>query len=257
MNVAESYIPLMNVAVMLERVMLPKTVAGVPFGRRITTVWEVEDFNKYVPVFEWSPTEDLYYNYTKRSVMLHRFAYRTGRSFGDMLEEIQKRRALLRWMQGNNIRNVKEVFKYVTEYYVDSKGLFRRLNIEVEPVREVPTVEGAGTASVATEMPKVGEMNAPAAPSMPTAPPLRFLESGSFKILKSLSDANDPVDQTTLLQSTGLDASEFEKILGILTKIGHATVQQKSDKGGFKTLVTITPQGRKAYTQLSKKSSEF
>ncbi len=197
MNVAESYIPLMNVAVMLERVMLPKTVAGVPFGRRITTVWEVEDFNKYVPVFEWSPTEDLYYNYTKRSVMLHRFAYRTGRSFGDMLEEIQKRRALLRWMQGNNVRNVKEVFKYVTEYYVDAKGLFRRLNIEVEPIKEVPDGGGRRDRRRRSGMPKMGEMNAPAAAAMPVAPPLRFLESGSFKILKSLSDANDPVDQTT------------------------------------------------------------
>jgi flagellar protein FlaI len=257
MNVAESYIPLMNVAVMLERVMLPKTVAGIPFGRRITTVWEVEDFNKYVPVFEWSPTEDLYYNYTKRSVMLHRFAYRTGRSFGDMLEEIQKRRALLRWLQGNNVRNVKEVFKYITEYYVDQKGLFRRLNIEVEAAKEIPTVEGAGAAAVEAGTPKMGDLNAPAAPAVPVAPPLKFLESGSFKILKSLSEANDPMEQVTLQQSTGLDANEFEKILGILTKIGHATTQQKSDKGGFKTMVTITPQGRKAYAQLSKKSSEL
>jgi flagellar protein FlaI len=256
MNVAESYIPLMNVAIMLERVMLPKTVAGVPFGRRITTVWEVEDFNKYVPVFEWSPTEDLYYNYTKRSVMLHRFAYRTGKSFQDMLEEIQKRRALLRWLQGNNIRNVKEVFKYVTEYYVDSKGLFRRLNIEVEPVKEVPTVEGGGTAAVEAGVPSAEGVK-PIAPPVPVAPPLKFLESGSFKILKSLNDVTEPVDQNALQQSTGLDANEFEKILGILTKIGHATVQQKSDKGGIKTLVMITPQGKKAYAQLSKKSSEF
>jgi flagellar protein FlaI len=255
MNVAESYIPLMNVAIMLERVMLPKTVAGVPFGRRITTVWEVEDFNKYVPVFEWSPTEDLYYNYTKRSVMLHRFAYRTGRSFGDMLEEIQKRRALLRWLQSNNIRNVKEVYKYVTEYYVDGKGLFRRLNIEVEPVSEVPTVEGAGTAAIEPGIPKVGER--PPVPMAAVAPTLKFLESGSFKILKALSEADQPVDQNMLLQSSGMDQSEFEKILGILTKIGHATVQQKSDKGGFKTLVEITPQGKKAYAQLSKKSSEL
>ncbi len=66
-----------------------------------------------------------------------------------------------------------------------------------------------------------------------------------------------PSTRPLLLQSTGLDANEFEKILGILTKIGHATVQQKSEKGGFKTMVTITPQGRKAYSQLSKKSSEF
>jgi flagellar protein FlaI len=257
MNVAESYIPLMNVAVMLERVMLPKSVAGVPFGRRITTVWEVEDFNKYVPVFEWSPTEDLYYNYTKRSVMLHRFAYRTGRSFGDMLEEIQKRKALLKWMQGNNIRNVKEVFKYITEYYVDAKSLFRRLGIEVEAVKEVPTVEGGGTTVVDAGVPRTGEAKSLAAPTVPVAPPLKFLESGSFKILKSLSEANDPVEQSVLLSSTGLDASEFEKILGILTKIGHATVEQKGEKGGFKSLVTITPQGRKAYSQLSKKSSEF
>ena len=255
MNVAESYIPLMHVAIMLERVMLPRTVAGVPFGRRITTVWEVEDFNKYVPVFEWSPTEDLYYNYTKRSVMLHRFAYRTGRSFGDMLDEIQKRRALLRWLQANNVRNVKEVFKYITEYYVDPKGLFRRLNIEIEPVREAQAA-GPGGQVVEVSEPKIVEPKGSTA-TVPTAPPLKFLESGSFKILKSLSDATDPMDQEALVQSSGMDASEFEKILGILTKIGHVTVQQKSDKGGFKSMVQITPQGKKAYAQLSKKSSEL
>jgi len=253
MNVAESYIPLMNVAVMLERVMLPRTVAGVPFGRRITTVWEVEDFNKYVPVFEWSPTEDLYYNYTKRSVMLHRFAYRTGRSFGDMLDEIQKRRALLRWLQANNIRNVKEVFKYITEYYVDPKGLFRRLNIEAEPVKEAP-----GAAAPTTEGGPAVEVPQTRVPTpVPVAPPLKFLESGSYKILRQLADTTEPMERDALMQGSGMDPSEFEKILNILTKIGHATVQQRSDKGGFKTFVQITPQGKKAFVQLSKKSPEM
>jgi flagellar protein FlaI len=249
MNVAESYIPLMNCALMLERVVLPKTTAGVPFGRRVTNVWEIEDYNKSVSVFEWSPTEDITYDYTRRSIMLHRFAYRTGRSFTDMLDEIQKRKALLRYMQAHNVRAVKEVYKYITEYYVDREGLFRRLNITVEPIAATERTEGPAELQHFAKDTSKGS-----AGSSFSSEPLKLLQAGSFKILKILSEA--AVDQKTLLEATGLDLEEFDRLLSMLTKIGHITIEEKVEDGDESASIRITEDGNRAFTLLAKRMSE-
>ncbi|MEM3803722.1 MAG: ATPase, T2SS/T4P/T4SS family [Conexivisphaerales archaeon] len=261
MNVAESYIPLMNVALMLERVVLPKTVAGVPFGRRVTNVWEIEDFAKYVSVFEWSPTEDIFYDYTRRSVMLHRFAYRTGRSFTDMLEEIERRKALLKYLQLNNIRQVKEVYKYITEYYVDREALFRRLGIKVETAAPPPTAEAPAEIQpqqMAEEpqqplppqpAPEISKMTA-----LPTEP-IKMLQSGSFQILSALFEAKGPVEEEVLMKSVGLEKAEFDSLLSMLIKVGHAVEEKKGEGVEQKSYVSITPDGTRAYSLISKNVS--
>lgn len=261
MNVAESYIPLMNVALMLERVVLPKTVAGVPFGRRVTNVWEIEDFAKYVSVFEWSPTEDIFYDYTRRSVMLHRFAYRTGRNFTDMLEEIERRRALLKHLQMNNIRQVKEVYKYITEYYVDREALFRRLGIKVESVTEKsapppaepvvslspPLQPEAETETVQiSPAAKISEL-----PSLPTEP-IRMLQSGSYQILSTLFEAKGPVEEEVLMKTVNMEKREFDSLLSMLLKVGHASKETRGEGAEAKAFITITPDGTRAYSLISR-----
>jgi flagellar protein FlaI len=252
MNVAESYIPLMNVAIMLERVVLPKTVAGVPFGRRATNIWEIEDFSKYVSVFEWSPTEDIFYDYTRRSVMLHRFAYRTGRSFTEMLEEIERRRALLKYLQVNNIRQVKEVYRYITEYYVDREAQFKRLGIKVEELAKAESVE-APVARVQEEAVQPSEQ--PKLTALPTEP-IKVLQSGSYQILGTLFEARGPVDEETLMQTAGLGKVEFDSLLAMLVKVGHAAIEVRSDGVNSKRFVMITPDGTRAYSLISKNVSE-
>lgn len=252
MNVAESYIPLMNVAIMLERVVLPKTVAGVPFGRRTTNVWEIEDFSKYVSVFEWSPTEDIFYDYTRRSVMLHRFAYRTGRSFTDMLEEIERRRALLKYLQVNNIRQVREVYKYITEYYVDREAQFKRLGIKVE---ELSQAEKPEAPVVRVQEDVVQPAEPPRLTALPTEP-IKVLQSGSYQILGTLFEARGPVDEETLMQSVGLGKVEFDSLLAMLLKVGHAAIEEKGDGVNSKKYIMITPDGTRAYSLISKNVAE-
>jgi flagellar protein FlaI len=248
MNVAESYIPLMNVAMMLERVVLPKTVAGVPFGRRTTNVWEIEDFSKYVSVFEWSPTEDIFYDYTRRSVMLHRFAYRTGRSFTDMLEEIERRRALLKYLQVNNIRQVKEVYKYITEYYVDREAQFRRLGIKVEVTAPQGQPEEP-VAPIQSSVQQVAEM--PNFAALPTEP-IKLLQSGSFQILGALFQSKGPLEEETLMKDVGLGKVEFDSLLSMLVKVGHAKVEKVGEGADQKSYVAITADGTRAYSLISK-----
>jgi len=257
MNVAESYIPLMNVALMLERVVLPKTVAGVPFGRRVTNVWEIEDFAKYVSVFEWSPTEDIFYDYTRRSVMLHRFAYRTGRSFTDMLDEIERRKMLLKYLQANNIRQVKEVYKYITEYYVDRDALFRRLGIKVETIAQQPPAE-VHTEVSAQQAAEEAQPPLPPQPipeiaktSLPTDP-IKMLQSGSFQILSALFEAKGPVEEEVLMKSVGLERAEFESLLSMLVKVGHAVQEKRGEGQDQKSYVSITADGTRAYSLISK-----
>ncbi|MDW8045591.1 MAG: type II/IV secretion system ATPase subunit [Nitrososphaerota archaeon] len=223
MNVAISYIPLMNIAIVVERVVLPKSMSPIPFGRRATVVMEIEDYNRFIPIFEWSPTEDLFYSHVKDSIMMQRFAYKTGRTFEDMLNEINRRRRLLRYLRENNIRNNKEVFKYIAEYYTDANRLLDRLGIKLEV-----------TPSIAV-----------------TANASRFIEESAFKVLNALNILSGASDKKSLLRATGMDEQELDKILSIFVNYGHVTISE--EEGG---IIRMTEKGKKTYSLISERMSK-
>lgn len=131
MNVSENYIPLMNVAVQIERVMLSQEKSKTPFGRRVTHVWEIRDFDDYIPIFEWSPAEDTFYGELNNSILLPRLAAKLGVSVDKIFEEIRIRAKLMRWLLDNNIRHFKEVFKYINEYYSNRDKILELIGEEV------------------------------------------------------------------------------------------------------------------------------
>ena len=92
------------------------------FVRRVTEVVEIVGFPKgeKMPIinqiFKWDPFRDVF-EIGEKSVVLKRISQTTGLSEKEVIEEFQRRVAILRWMKEKNIINYKDVFTIFSAYY--------------------------------------------------------------------------------------------------------------------------------------------
>jgi len=126
MNIAESYIPLMNVACLIERVVLPKK-AGVPFGRRVRHVWELDPEGNRITIAHWDPMEDVHEVDFSRSVHLPNVCRKIGMPPDWYVRELQVRESVIRWMMDNNVTHFRDVARVVTEFHVKRAEVLSRL----------------------------------------------------------------------------------------------------------------------------------
>jgi flagellar protein FlaI len=118
MDVAEAYVPLLNVAPLVERVKLPVTEkGGVTFGRRIKTLTEIDDYENYKTISQWNPTDDTFTINLSESVILRRIASRYGVPLESILNELNSRAAFLRTLKVKGIRKNVDLSKQITNYY--------------------------------------------------------------------------------------------------------------------------------------------
>jgi len=124
MNVAPTYIPVLNVACLIERVPLPNGTGKMPFGRRVTNVWEVmrdnSSFRKARVVSRWDPINDVFISDFTRSTHIYDAAARMGRPNDYLIRELERRKVALAWMIEKDIRNYREVARVITEYHTRS-----------------------------------------------------------------------------------------------------------------------------------------
>ena len=121
MNVAEAYVPLMNVGIYISRVELPRRKMGLTFGRRIRNVWEIVDYGKYNLVSEWSPTEDKFHTNLDESFLLEEIALKKGLTKKDVLAEIRLRKRFLRQLVRSGKRSQEEVTEEIMKYCNQAK----------------------------------------------------------------------------------------------------------------------------------------
>jgi len=121
MNVSKVYIPLMNNALHIQRVELPKAKDGLNFGRRVRTIWEIEDFDQYREVAVWNPRSDTFETWFENSFLLDKIATTKGVPRQDLLIEIEKRREFLADLVEKNIRDQGEVAERILAYYTAQK----------------------------------------------------------------------------------------------------------------------------------------
>ena len=92
------------------------------FVRRISEIVEMVEFPKEArkpitnTVFKWNPLRDAFES-AKKSVILKRIADVSGLSRQELLDELERRMAILMWMQRKNITNYRDVYSVVTMYY--------------------------------------------------------------------------------------------------------------------------------------------
>ncbi len=130
MDIAPAYIPLMNVVGVIRRVHLQKA-GEMKAYRRVTSVEEITDYEKYKRVFEWDPARDVFDSSLSKSQLVSDMSKRLGVSQEGLIEEIERRKNVLTWMRRRNIRSYQDVAQIITEYYSRPKEFYER---KVEPV---------------------------------------------------------------------------------------------------------------------------
>jgi flagellar protein FlaI len=135
MDISPSYIPLMNIVMSVQRVHMVKNGEKKAF-RRVLSVNEIIDFEKYVNPFKWDPIKDLQTIDLDCSFLLTNFSERLGVTREQLITEMNRRSDVLRWMRKGNIRSYKEVALIIAEYYARPKEFYQKITSgeEVKPV---------------------------------------------------------------------------------------------------------------------------
>ena len=135
MEISPAYIPLMNIVMSVQRVHLIKNGEKKAY-RRVLSVNEIADFEKYQNPFKWDPLKDEQIISLDNSVQFSSISARLGVTTQDLLSEMNKRRDVLHWMREKNIRSYRDVAAIIAEYYARPKQFYEKLlaGEEVKPV---------------------------------------------------------------------------------------------------------------------------
>jgi len=126
MDIATSYIPLMNIVLSVQRVHIDKQ-GEKRVNRRVMAVDEIADYEKYRNTFKWNPVKDEHSAYLENSIMLSNIAERVGYSKKELVKEIENRVNVLHWMLQQKIRSYKDVAAIIAEYYARPKEFYERV----------------------------------------------------------------------------------------------------------------------------------
>jgi flagellar protein FlaI len=123
----------MNIVMSVQRVHLVKDGEKRAF-RRVLSVNEIIEYEKYVNPFRWDPAKDEQTIDLKCSFQLTNIAERLGITRTKLIAEMDRRAAVLRWMRKSNIRSYKEVAAIIAEYYARPKEFYPKISSDVEVV---------------------------------------------------------------------------------------------------------------------------
>ncbi len=133
MDISPAYIPLMNIVMSVQRVHMVKNGEKRAF-RRILSVNEIVEFDKYTNPFKWDPIKDVQTIDLDSSFLLTNIAERLGLTREQLLAEMKNRSNVLQWMRTKNIRSYKEVAAIIAEYYARPKEILEKIAVTQEAV---------------------------------------------------------------------------------------------------------------------------
>ncbi len=135
MDISPAYIPLMNIVMSVQRVHLIKNGEKKAY-RRVLSVNEIIDHEKFVNPFKWDPIKDEQTIDLDCSFLLTNISERLGKTRQELIEELKRRSDVLRWMREQKIRSYKEVATIIAEYYARPKEFYNKIltSEEVKPV---------------------------------------------------------------------------------------------------------------------------
>jgi flagellar protein FlaI len=135
MDISPAYISLMNIVMSVQRVHLVKNGEKKAY-RRVLSVNEIIDSEKFVESFKWDPIKDQQIIDLEGSFLLTNFSARLGITREQLVEEMKRRAEVLRWMRKGNIRSYKEVALIIAEYYARPKEFYRKI-VETEEAKPI------------------------------------------------------------------------------------------------------------------------
>ncbi len=117
MEIPKGYIPLVNFAIAIKRVRIPIEPDVYRVERRVTEVWEIQDYDQYILVSRWDPAMKSHNLMLEDSILLPRIAEMTGTSLDVVFEDIERREKIIRWMTYKRLTSYQDVGRVITEYY--------------------------------------------------------------------------------------------------------------------------------------------
>lgn len=135
MDISPAYIPLMNIVMSVQRVHLVKNGEKKAY-RRVLSVNEIIDSEKFVNPFKWDPIKDQQAIDLESSFLLSNFSERLGITREQLIVEMNRRTDVLRWMRKGNIRSYKEVASIIAEYYARPKEFYGKI-MDIEEIKPV------------------------------------------------------------------------------------------------------------------------
>ncbi|MEA2090058.1 MAG: type II/IV secretion system ATPase subunit [Thermoproteota archaeon] len=140
MSIASAYIPLMKIIASIQRVKLQQRKETKSY-RRIISVDEIADYEKYDKIFRWNPVKDAHVASLKNSHLLSFMSERTGLNRKQLINEVKQRENVLHWMREQNIRSYKQVAAIIAEYYSRPKEVYERISAgEIEAIAAIKHV---------------------------------------------------------------------------------------------------------------------
>ncbi|MEM1644645.1 MAG: type II/IV secretion system ATPase subunit [Ignisphaera sp.] len=130
MNIPPSYIPLVNIVMVIRRVQIRDEEGRPRPARRITNVWEVKDYENYLEIAKWNPAEDAFTIDLSRSIVVDRISELTGLSRNELIDEVEKRKQVLIWLAKKGLSDYRSVSMYVYRYYVKPKSVLKEVGLE-------------------------------------------------------------------------------------------------------------------------------
>ena len=103
-------------------------------SRRVLSVTEIMDYNKYNKIFEWDPSTDkhkLVKGSFESSEKLKAISRDTGKTMEELIEDIRRRELILRWLQHKDIRNFKDLGQIFEKYKEKPNEFFVEVSAEI------------------------------------------------------------------------------------------------------------------------------
>lgn len=130
MNIPETYIPLVNMALVIKRVTKLDELGRPRPVRRITNVWEIEDYGKYREIAVWDPARDRFRINLRESLILEKVANMRGLSIDEVVNDVIRRRAVLEYLTATGKRSYKEIATYVYNYYYKPSEVLKEIGFK-------------------------------------------------------------------------------------------------------------------------------
>ncbi len=125
MDIAPAYVPLMNIIAVVQRVHLPQA-GEMKAYRRLTSVEEIADYEKYKTAFSWKPATDTFSSSVNKGVLLTNLVKKLGCNEQDLLDEMLRRENVLKWMRSHRIRSYRDVAGIIAEYYARPDEFYQK-----------------------------------------------------------------------------------------------------------------------------------
>jgi archaeal flagellar protein FlaI len=129
MDIPPMLIPMMNVVAQLNRTKFHDNVV-----RRITELSEINEKGCFKRLFEWDPRDDtinLAVSNIKESVSLNRVANSKHIPIEQVVEDLEKREIILKWMVQNKVNTYAQVADLIRKYYMNPREIFNQVRFVV------------------------------------------------------------------------------------------------------------------------------